>query len=765
MDTSILLSTNALLSSAAALVLFVVLRTRKTYPGFGFWTVGVACLAVGAAMLVPGALPQAWWVRVLRNAMLLAGLLLVLRGMLLFRGLHVSYRWDGLLAALFLVVFGYFSLDAAQVSIRIAIYCGIAGALCLATAGITLRHRPPYFGSNDIMLALWMVLYGMLSFVRLAQELGDPNTSTAFEALKGFGSFYAMSQVLTVQLITLTLISMNSQRIEFEYAMSESRLRESEEQVRSIGDKLPDGFVYRYHIRNEQSFFSYISAGVEKMLGVTPAEVLADPQCLFARMAPDSLTQYLADEARCLRERIEYAGVLLFLLPDGRRLWLHARSAPTVSPNGDVAWVGVAVDITKLKEAEAELDKHRNHLEELIQERTLALAEKTLAAQAASVSKTTFLANMSHEIRTPLNAITGMAALIRRDGLTPFQTDKLAKLEAASDHLLHILNDILDLSKIDANKLEVEQAPLALESVVSNVLTMVAVSAQSKHLALHSEVQALPGNLRGDATRLQQALLNYVSNAIKFTTAGRVTVRVRCESEGPDDALIRFEVADTGIGIEPQVLNTLFSEFVQADNSTTRKYGGTGLGLAITGRLAHLMGGATGASSVPGVGSTFWFTARLAKGPSSVGQPAPGPVEDPAVTLRQQHQGTRVLVAEDEPVNSEITSILLEDVGLAVDLAEDGQRAVEMASKTQYGLILMDMQMPRLNGLDATRQIRQLPGYARTPIVAMTANAFSEDKAQCLAAGMSSFISKPVPPAVLYQALVQELEAASPRDA
>jgi CheY-like chemotaxis protein len=279
-------------------------------------------------------------------------------------------------------------------------------------------------------------------------------------------------------------------------------------------------------------------------------------------------------------------------------------------------------------------------------------------------------------------------------------------------------------------------------------------------------VQSLPAHLLGDATRLQQALLNYVSNAIKFTTAGQVTVRVRCESEGPGDALIRFEVTDTGIGIEPQVLKTLFSEFVQADNSTTRKYGGTGLGLAITGRLAHLMGGSTGASSTPGVGSTFWFTARLAKGPSSLEPASQQPVDDPVVTLQRQHPGTRVLVAEDEPVNAEIVSILLQDAGFAVDLAEDGQRAVEMASKTPYSLILMDMQMPRLNGLDATRQIRELPGYARTPIVAMTANAFSEDKAQCLAAGMSSFLSKPVPPEALYQALVQELEAAkAPRDA
>ncbi|HSG24259.1 MAG TPA: PAS domain-containing protein, partial [Azonexus sp.] len=302
MDTATLLSTNALLSSAATVIMFVVLQTRKTYPGFGFWTAGVACLALGAAMLVPGALPQTWIVRVLRNAMLLGGLLLLLRGMLIFRGFQVSYRWEALFALLFLVVFGYYSLDPAQLDARIVIYCILAGVLSLTTAILTLRYRPPYFGSNDVMLALWLLVFSILSFVRIAHELSHPNVSTAFEALKGFGSLYAVAQILTVQLVTLTLISMNSQRIEYEYSVSESRLRDSEAQVRSIGDNLPDGFVYQFEMRDGKRVFSYISAGVEKMLGLNPTELMMDAQPLFALMAPDSYAQYLEDEARCLRE-------------------------------------------------------------------------------------------------------------------------------------------------------------------------------------------------------------------------------------------------------------------------------------------------------------------------------------------------------------------------------------------------------------------------------------------------------------------------------
>ncbi len=382
-------------------------------------------------------------------------------------------------------------------------------------------------------------------------------------------------------------------------------------------------------------------------------------------------------------------------------------------------------------------------------------------AEAANKAKSSFIANMSHEIRTPLNAISGMVHLMRRAGVSAEQGERLDKIDAASHHLLETINAVLDLSKIDAGKLELEEAAIDANAILADAAAMVQEKAKAKNVALI--VNHLPEYqpLLGDKTRLQQAVLNYLSNSIKFTETGEIEVSCHLVERTASDVLLRFEVRDTGIGIAPEAMPRLFTAFEQADNSTTRKYGGTGLGLAITRKIAQVMHGDAGAESLLGQGSTFWFTARLklAEAPLSATEPMPSAGAEDHV--RSEFGGCTVLLVEDEPVNQEIACMLLEDAGLKVAVANDGIEAVERAGTGDYDLILMDMQMPRLDGLQATRLIRALPGYADKPIIAMTANAFAEDKERCLAAGMNDFVAKPVDPELLFAVLLRNLNQAA----
>jgi CheY-like chemotaxis protein len=369
---------------------------------------------------------------------------------------------------------------------------------------------------------------------------------------------------------------------------------------------------------------------------------------------------------------------------------------------------------------------------------------------------------MSHEIRTPMNAILGMAHLLAQEIDTPGPRAHLDKMTDAAEHLLQILNDILDLSKIEAGRLTLEAAPFTLHRVMEHTVSLLADRSAAKGIPVTWSIAPdVPARLCGDALRLGQVLLNFVGNALKFSERGRIAIHAAAEPCEDGQVRLRLSVEDQGIGLTPDQQTRLFQPFVQADDSTTRRYGGTGLGLVITRRLAQLMGGEVGVESVPGVGSTFWATMRLRPAAEQTeGAPLPAERRESAEqVLARAHRGTRVLLVEDNPVNQEVARALLRRVGLLVDVANDGRMAVDRVRTTPYALVLMDMQMPVLDGLAATREIRALPGGDRLPVLAMTANAFAEDRLAALAAGMNDYISKPVVPELLYQRLLDWLPA------
>ena len=545
------------------------------------------------------------------------------------------------------------------------------------------------------------------------------------------------------------------------------------ERLRGMAETVP-GVVYQLHLAVSGEFsFAYVSEAVREYFPVGAAELNRSAAPWFERIHPDDRAMVRESLLASARSLSPWQQEFRTPQPDGAERWIYGNAIPQREADGGVLWHGFLTDISRERRDALELERYRHHLEELVEARTAELAEATQAAQAASLAKSAFLANMSHEIRTPMNAIIGLTYLAQSDAVEPVQQQRLQKVANAAEHLLSVINNVLDFSKIEAGKVQLEQRPFRLDEVLDNIANMTTQAAAAKRLRVETDIEpALAGRvLTGDPQRIAEVLLNFAGNAVKFTETGFVRLAVRLDGEPTDTSTgsrlpLRFEVQDSGIGIEPEAQARLFRDFEQADSSTTRRYGGTGLGLAICRRLAALMGGRVGVQSQPGRGSTFWFALTVEA--TADAQPAPALAQRPHSVRERlaelaRSRPMRILLAEDNAVNQEVAVALIGSAGLTVDVAGDGQQAVDMVQAGDYALVLMDVQMPVMDGLDATRAIRGLPQGAALPILAMTANAFDDERQRCLDAGMDDHVAKPVVAEQLFATLHDWLSGARKR--
>jgi PAS domain S-box-containing protein len=518
---------------------------------------------------------------------------------------------------------------------------------------------------------------------------------------------------------------------------SENALLEREATLRGLGDNLPDGLIYKIEVRPDGTRrFLYVSRGVERLFGLSAKVALADTGAVFARYLPEDLDVLRRAETLSLRALGTFDVQARFRDATGAVRWGQLRAAPRRAPEGGVVFDGILVDITEYKRVEERLRQ--------------AMA----TAESASRAKSEFLANISHEVRTPLNGVLGMLQLLESSRLSPEDADHVATALACCRGLVRVLTDILDFTLIESGKLVLRNEPCDVRALAAEVLSVFTLESARKGLDVAVVVDpATPARVMTDVARLRQILFNVVGNAVKFTSRGAVRLDVRQASAIGEAVHLLFAVSDTGIGIPEEQMEAIFEPFTQIDGSFTRKYGGTGLGLGIVKRLVGLLDGHITVDSVPGQGTEFAFAIRCR--PLAPQEARIAPV---AASAPGQDGPVRVLVVEDEAVNRLATVSMLRKLGFAADAAEDGDVALDALEESDYDVVLMDIQMPRVSGDEATRRIRRGERIGIDPgiqIIALTAHAMAGDRERCLACGMNDYLSKPVDLAALGQAVTR----------
>ncbi|MBL3601821.1 MAG: PAS domain S-box protein [gamma proteobacterium endosymbiont of Lamellibrachia anaximandri] len=519
-----------------------------------------------------------------------------------------------------------------------------------------------------------------------------------------------------------------------------SELKQSEERTRAIIDSAADGII----VIDGKGIVETFSPSAETIFGYDASEVAGNNINILmpepTRSEHDSyLASYLPGrESKVISNRVEVTG----LRKNGDAFPMEL-SVSELLVGDKKMFVGITRDTTERKQAEQ------------------AMAEAKEAAEASAQARSDFLANMSHEIRTPMNAIIGMSKLALGTDLNPKQHNFIEKVHYSAELLLGIINDILNISKIEAGKLEIEKVNFQLQSVLGNVSNLIGVGEAEQNLELIVEVaDDIPDELIGDPLRLGQILINLGNNAVKFTQQGRISINVMLEDRKDNQLTLHFCVSDTGIGISPEHQQKLFQSFSQADSSTSRRYGGTGLGLTISKRLTELMGGKIWVVSQPDKGSDFHFTVQLEVGDAEQQTETDLDAKDKQIG---NFSGARVLLVEDNEINQELTKELLSDRGFIITSVWNGKEAVEILQKEHFDGVLMDLQMPVMDGYTATRIIRNQVKFKELPIIAMTANIMENDRAEAKAAGMDDHIGKPLDVNKLFTVLAKYIHPSKPQ--